>query len=73
MIAPQVSIQNDPGPPELLIAVRELLSRDPCAISFGIEALAEQLYKERYLSYRAAAHEVECAIEVLRVEGEVLA
>ena len=72
VIAPKVSIQDDPDQ-ALLIALRAFLSRNPCAGSFGPETLSELLYKEHYLSRPVAGYEVEGAVEVLRVEGEVLA
>ncbi len=71
MIAPHRSIQDGPTQ-ELLIAMRAFFSRNPCAASFGPETLSELLYKEHYLSFPAAGYEVEGAVEVLRVEGEVL-
>ncbi len=69
--APHTSIQDDPTQ-ELLIAMRALFSRNPCAAAFGVEAIAELLHQEHYLSYSVAGHEVEGAVEALRVEGEVL-
>ncbi len=72
MIAPEVSIQDDSNQ-ALLIALRALLSKNPCAGDFGSETLSELLYKEHYLSRPVAGYEVEGAVEVLRIEGEVLA
>jgi hypothetical protein len=58
---------------EVLIALRGLLSRHPCAARFCTEQLSELLYEERYLTYRVAEYEVECALEALSFESEVLA
>jgi hypothetical protein len=55
-----------------LIALRAFLSRNPCAGAFGAETLSELLYKEHYLSRPVAGYQVEGAVEVLRIEGEVL-
>ena len=55
-----------------LIALRGLLSRNPCAAQFGAETLAGLLYAEGYFSHRLNVQEVEWALEVLRVEGEVI-
>ena len=71
MIAPHTSIQDDPTQ-ELLIAMRALFSRNPCATGFGAETISELLHKEHYLSFPVAGYEVEGAVEALRVEGEVL-
>ena len=57
---------------EVLLALRELLSRNRCAAHFDSETLSELLHEERCLSYRPAIHELECALEALRIEGEVL-
>ena len=70
--APQQIIQNDPTS-EVLLAVRELLGRNPCAAHFGAEAISIRLYEDRHLPHRVAVHEVEHVLEVLQVEGEVLA
>ena len=72
MIAPQPVYKNDPIL-EVLLAVREFLDRNPCAVHFDTEAISSLLYKDRYLPHPAAAHEVEAALEALAVEGEVLA
>ncbi len=71
MIALEVSIQDDPDQ-ALLIALRAFLSRNPCAGSFGAETVSELLYRENFLMRPVAGHEVEVAVETLRVEGEVL-
>ena len=71
MIAPHVSIQDDPTQ-ELLIAMRAFFSRNPCVASFDPETLSELLYKEHYLSQPAAGYEIEGAVEALRIDGEVL-
>lgn len=70
--APEQIILNNPTP-AVLLAVREFLSRNPCAARFGAETISRLLYEDRYLSYCAAVHEVEYALEALFVEGEVLA
>ena len=72
MIAPHPSVQNDQTV-ETLAAMRELFSRNPCAARFGVETISKVLCEERYLSYPVAAHEVECMLEVLRIDGEVIA
>ena len=72
MIAPQQIMQNDPTP-EVLVAVRELLGRNPCAVHFGAETSSRLLYVEHYLPYCVAGHEVKCVLEVLRIDGEVIA
>lgn len=72
MIAPEVSIQDDPDQ-TLLVALRSFFSMNPCAASFGPETLSELLCKEGYLLRPVAGYEVQEAVEALRVEGEVLA
>ena len=57
---------------EVILALRELLAKNRCALEFGAETLAELLFAERLLSYRVDAHEVEAALEVLRAGDEVL-
>ncbi len=56
----------------VLIALRELFSRNRIAESFSKETLAELLFAERYISRRVGAFEVECALEALRLDGELL-
>ena len=73
MVAPQGRFYNNSRPQELSIALRELLCHDPCAARFGAETLSQLLYEERYLPLRVDTSEVECLLEALRVEGEVLA
>ena len=58
---------------EVLIALRELLSRNQCAAHFDLETLSELLYEERLLSCRPEPSEVQAAREALLVEDEVLA
>ncbi len=59
---------------ELSLALRELLSKNRCAVAFSAQTLAQLLYAERYVSRRVAAHEVEVALEALHVgDGEALA
>jgi hypothetical protein len=56
----------------VLIALRELLSRHPSAAEAGPEQLAELLLGRRYLACRPETHEVERAVEALRLDsGEV--
>jgi hypothetical protein len=57
---------------EALVALRGLLSQNPCAFRFGAETLSKLLYEERFLHHRVGTSEVECLLEALRVEGEVL-
>lgn len=58
---------------EVFVALRELLGTNRIAGSFSYETLAELLYAEGYISRRVETHEVECALEALSVEGELLA
>ena len=59
---------------EVFLALRELLAKNHCAAQFSAETLTELLYAERFILRRVAAHEVEIALETLRVgDGEVLA
>ena len=52
--------------------MRELLSKNPYAVQFDVATLCELLFAEHYISRRVARHEVETALEALRVEGGVL-
>jgi hypothetical protein len=70
MIAPQKIITDES---ELLPALRELFSQHPTATRSGPETLARLLWVLRYLPYRPLVFEVEAALEVLSIEGEVLA
>lgn len=69
MIAPPQRIIHDPN---VLPAVRELISNSPEAACCGAETVAELLYTGRFLPYRPAIFAVEAALEALRVEGEIL-
>jgi hypothetical protein len=73
MVAPRDRFYINERTQEDLVALRVLLSRNPCAARFGAEILSELLYAERYLLHRMDVCEVECLLEALRVEGEVLA
>ena len=52
--------------------MRELLRKNQYAVKFDVETLCEQLFAKNYISLRVASHEVETALEALRVEGGVL-
>ena len=71
MIAPRDGFYSNVRTQEPLIALRGLLSRNPCAAQVGPETLLDLLYEEGYLSRNIAVHELECALEALRIEGEV--
>ena len=71
MIAPRDGFYSN-GRTEGLIALRELFSRNPRAAQVGPETLSDLVYEEGYLSRKIAVHELECALEALIVEGEVL-
>ena len=59
---------------EVFPVLSELLAKNRCALEFGAETLTELLYAEHYILRRVAAHEVEIALEALRVSAvEVLA
>ena len=73
MIAPRNGFYSTGRTQEALIALRVLLSQNPCAIRFGPETLSDLIYTEGCISRRMAVQEVEWALEALRVEGEVLA
>jgi hypothetical protein len=70
MIEPSHRIIHDPN---VLPALRDLFSQHPAMTQSGPEALSEALYLRHYLSYRLEPFEVEAALEVLLVDGEVLA
>ncbi len=72
MIAPRDRFYSNGRTQQILIALREFLSRNPCASWFGAETLSELLYAERYLPHYVDVSEVECLLDALRVEGEVL-
>ena len=72
MIAPQNAFYTRDRAQEALIALRGLLSRNPCAAQFDAETLAKLMYAEGYLSRRIEVHEVEGVLEALIVEGEIL-
>jgi hypothetical protein len=57
----------------VLPALRELLATRPQAANCSPETLARLLWEGRYQTQQPADHEVEEAMEALRVEGEVLA
>ncbi len=60
-------------PHSVLVGLRDLLSRNPEAACRGPEALQELLYAGRFVPRRPTMHEVEAALDALRVEGEVVA
>ena len=57
---------------EFFLGLRELLSKNPYAVQFDVATLCELLFAEHYISRRVARHEVETALEALRLEGGVL-
>jgi hypothetical protein len=59
--------------PEVLPALRELLSQYPAMKRSGAETLSRALFVLRFLSHRPDGFAVESALEALYVEGEVLA
>lgn len=63
---------NSPAPP-ILPALRELLGKHQRLTNCSAQTLAGLLWELRYFPWQPADHEVEAALEVLRVEGEVLA
>ena len=59
---------------DVLPALRELLSQHPEADTSGLETLSRLLYVLRFLPYQPEIHEVEAALEALRLaSGEVAA
>ena len=56
-----------------LPTLRELLSKDVHAASYSAETLGRLLWELGCLPCQPADHEVEAALEALRVEGEFLA
>ena len=56
---------------EVFLALRELLAKNRCALEFGVETLAERLYREHLVARRVQAHEVECALEALFLDEEL--
>lgn len=64
---------NDVKSVEVFLALRELFSKNRCAIELDAETLAELLFFERYLDYRACACCIETAREaLLNDEDELL-
>jgi hypothetical protein len=59
--------------PDVLPAVRELLSLLPSRNGLGAGDLANELRARGYVGYRPREIAVEAALEALEVEGEVLA
>jgi hypothetical protein len=72
MTAPPQTLYPASDSIEVFLALRELLAKNCCAIDFSAETLAELLYAQRYVSRRVEAHEVECALEALRLDGDLL-
>ena len=56
---------------DTLVGLRELLARHPALTYCGPEELAQQLRESGYLRRQPEVHEVEAALEALRIEGEV--
>ena len=59
--------------PDILPALRGLLSQHPAMAQSGSEALARALYVLRFLPHRPRPFEVEAALEALVLDGEVAA
>lgn len=59
--------------PEVLPAMRELLSRVPSLNGLDARDIVDELCAQGYMSYRPNEAAVEAALEALEVEGEVLA
>jgi hypothetical protein len=68
-LAPYRSLPDDP---DLLPAVRDLLSQHPAYQEHGACEVAEGLFWLRYMNYRPHEAAVEAALDALTVEGEVL-
>ena len=69
MFAPHTTIPDDPN---LLPAVRELLTQHPTYQDRGASEIAEGLFYLRYMNYRPHEAAVEAVLEALTVEGEIL-
>ncbi len=69
MFAPHTTIPNDP---DLLPAVRELLTQRPSYLGCGASEIAEGLFWLRYMNYRPHEAAVESVLEALTVEGVIL-
>ena len=69
MIAPLLIVHE----PDVLPAVRELLSNSPEAAHSEEESIAKLLYARRFLPYRPTVFAVEAALEALVDNGRVLA
>ena len=67
---PQISIQDHP---DVLPAVRELLSQHPSCLSRGVLGVTHELHVRGYVTREPHETAVEAALEALTVEGEVLA
>jgi len=61
-----------PDDPDVLPAVRELLTQRQLYQQRDASQIAEGLFYLRYMNYRPHEAAVEAALEVLRVEGELL-
>jgi hypothetical protein len=66
---PQPIVPNDP---DLLPAVRELLSQHPAYLERGACETAEGLFCLRYMNYPPHVASVEDALEMLSVQGDLL-
>jgi hypothetical protein len=72
MDAPQQQSCSYDGSQEGLAALRGLLCEDPCAAQFGPEVLSKMLHARGHIPHRMEPVDVECLLDALRVEGEVL-
>ena len=70
MIAP--SPRTIPDDPNVLPALRELLTQHPALMHSGCEALSRQLFVLHYVNRHPELFKVEAALDALLVEGEVL-
>lgn len=71
---PQEYHDNHPSQLQVLPALRELLGNDPWAADYALETLTTLLHELRYVTLPPETHEVEAALEALRLDsGEVTA
>lgn len=63
---------NLPDEVKICLSLRELFSKNPCALQFDDGTLAGLLLSERYVSFQVEASDVEAAREALLIDGWLL-
>lgn len=72
-LMPIESLAHSPDETEIVVALRDLFSAYPGAMSCGLDTMAGLLWALGYASRRPSEFEAAVALEALTLEGEIAA